>query len=215
MCVHTCGWDCSPLIRLNEEHWFISIWFTLLDQNASTREPGCETDTFPLRLWRKRCLTLLLHITPHLPTAVLKGRMEWRRSGNKESVKAKGSADCWRTGRPCMFSSEGRAGQASQDSLHPGPSSGVEEAVYSFYLSLLTSAHRTMSSNFLFFTLVESHSPSVYGVCVCVCVCVSQWVWDRKAGGLKERRRRRRRRRRSIGPDTLGAGYRVRGGSAM
>lgn len=63
-----------------------------------------------------------------------------------------------------------RAGQASQDSLHPGPSSGVEEAVYSFYLSLLTSAHRTMSSNFLFFTLVESHSPSVYGV-VCVYAC--------------------------------------------
>ncbi len=80
----------------------------------------------------------------------------------------------------------------SQDSLHPGPSSGVEEAVYSFYLSLLTSAHRTMSSNFLFFTLVESHSPSVYGVaCVCVCVCVCFYEceteklvgWRRGEGG--------------------------------
>ena len=70
-------------------------------------------------------------------------------------------------GRRARFPKKHGQAQASQDSLHPGPSSGVEEAVYSFYLSLLTSAHRTMSSNFLFFTLVESHSPSVYGL-VCV-----------------------------------------------
>lgn len=41
---------------------------------------------------------------------------------------------------PCGLSLEAVLGKPSQDSLHPGPSSRVEEAVYSFYLSLLTSA---------------------------------------------------------------------------
>lgn len=72
VCVHTCGWDCSPLIRPNEEHWFISIWFTLLDQNTSTREPGLRDRHLRLLLWRKCCLTLLLHITPHLTAPVFK-----------------------------------------------------------------------------------------------------------------------------------------------
>lgn len=97
-------------------------------------------------------------------------------SAEGSCIKANISEDCEQTGQPFTFSSEARAGQASQDSLHPGPSSGVEEAVYSFYLSLLTSAHRTMSSNFLFFTLVESHSPSVYGGVVCMCVLVCECV---------------------------------------
>lgn len=52
--------------------------------------------------------------------------------------------------------------QTSQDSKRAAPSATTRKLFTLLYLSLLTSAHWTMSSNFLFFTLVESHSPSLY-----------------------------------------------------